>query len=65
MLQSSRGQAIVEIVNGIGVSLSQFESAISDLDHDLTQILEHVPSGIYYVRMRSGDVMIREKIIKE
>ncbi len=64
-LPKTKGGIYVQVTNGIGAAVSQFGSSISDLEATLTQVLEQVQPGIYFIMLQSGNVRVRDKIVKE
>jgi hypothetical protein len=65
VLTTNQVQASVLIVNGLGAVVADLKIGIFELEALLSQLMQRAPSGIYFVIIQSGDIMVREKIIKE
>jgi hypothetical protein len=57
--------ASVRIFTAQGLEIGKFQSGAVELDGNLTEVMERAHPGVYVIEIRSGDVMVREKIIKE
>jgi hypothetical protein len=57
--------ASVRVFTAQGLEISKFQADALDLDVNLTQVMEWAHPGVYIVEIRSGDAMVREKLIKE
>jgi hypothetical protein len=60
-----QSNAVVDVINRLGSSVYHFDSPIHDLATNLTAVMRNLPSGIYFIMIRSGDVLVSEKISKE
>ena len=65
VFDNHQGQAVVDVINRLGSSVYHFDSSIYDLASNLTAVMENLPSGIYFIMITSGDVLVSEKISKE
>ncbi|WP_276366070.1 choice-of-anchor J domain-containing protein [Chryseolinea sp. H1M3-3] len=64
-LPETKSEIYVQVINGIGGAVGQFKSRISDVEATLTQVMQQVQPGIYFIILQSGNLLVRDKIVKE
>ena len=64
-LHNQQGDVPVSIANSMGATVSAFQSSVTSLEINLSDIMSSLKPGLYYITIQGDDAIYRNRLVKE